>query len=367
MRPSLPRLTALAAAALLAACGDDPPPPPPLTWAWVPIEGSMCSDGSQTGIGIETGPGASPNVLVFLDGGGACWDYLTCWVANTAPRRSFGAATLDERIREARAGSVLDRDAPGNPYKDFTFVFVPYCTGDVHSGARSPTYVPATAEWHHNGRVNVSKAFEHLAIALPPPAKVVVSGSSAGGFGSLLAFKKAKAAWPTAKGYLVDDSGPPLANIPTLTIGLWVASWDLATVVLDVCGDACGDIFNPTLAPVIPALAATYPGDRFALLSSTRDDVIRGFFGEFTTTFPYVQQMDAQEFEASLRALANDIEDDSPETPPGETHVFIVPGTTHPMLDRPGNFTSEGVTLFEWLRRQVEDDPAWSAAIPPPP
>jgi hypothetical protein len=35
------------------------------------------------------------------------------------------------------------------------------------------------------------------------------------------------------------------------------------------------------------------------------------------------------------------------------------------MLDRPGSFSSEGVTLFEWLRRQVEDEPGWARAIPP--
>jgi adhesin/invasin len=156
---------------------------PPLTWTWVPIEGSVCSDGSPTGIGIEVGPGASPNVLVFLDGGGACWDYFTCWQYRTASSGPFGAAEFATRIAAARAGGVLDRTLPGNPYADDTFVFVPYCTGDVHSGATTMTYPPATQAWHHNGRANVSNAFAYLAAALDAPARVVVSGSSAGGSG----------------------------------------------------------------------------------------------------------------------------------------------------------------------------------------
>jgi len=361
--PSVVR--ALAALAVLAtACGDgEPPTLPSLAWTWVPLEGAVCSDGSQTGIGVQPGPGSAPDVLVFLMGGGACWDALTCFppralqpIASPGP---YGEPEFRAELAEILPGSIFDRSAPGNPYREFTFVFVPYCTGDVHAGDRVQDYLGAPRRWHHKGRVNLATAFGHLVATLAPPRRVVVSGSSAGGFGSLVAFDLAKAAWPLARGHLVDDSGPPLDEIPPLTIAAWYAAWDLGSAVDAACGIACAR----SLAPLLPALAARHPGDRFALVSSTQDEVIRGFFGTITLSPLGIAAMSPTTFEGGLRRLAAGIDDDAP---PGETHAFIVSGPSHTTLGDPARFTSEGVSLFEWLRQQVEDDPAWAARIPPP-
>lgn len=363
------RVPALPLALLLAvlACGDDEEELPPLTWTWVPIEGAVCGDGSPTGIGIERGPGTSRDVLVFLMGGGACFDALTCFLLPepTASPGPYGAADLDRDMRGLAPGTLLDRTAPENPYKELTFVFVPYCTGDVHAGDAVQTYpgAPGGRAWHHKGRVNLQRAFAHLATTLDPPQKVVISGASAGGFGALLGFELAKQAWPQAKGYLVDDSGPPIDAIPDLTVAAWYAAWDLGTAVNAICGDVDAPRCAGDLSLVFPALQGRYPSDRFALLSSTQDETMRGFFGALSLAPPYLVPMDAATFESGVRALAALLEDDAP---PGESHAFVVAGTSHTMLGEPAAFTSQGVALFEWLRQQVEDDPAWAAAIPPP-
>ena len=46
-------------------------------WTWVPVPGSHCRDGSATGFGINVNP-ASKNLMIFLEGGGACFNALTC-------------------------------------------------------------------------------------------------------------------------------------------------------------------------------------------------------------------------------------------------------------------------------------------------
>ncbi len=369
MHPTRTRVALVLAVALAACRGGSKKTSTvqlqPLTWTWIPVAGAVCSDGSPTGIAVETPAAPSGDLLVFLMGGGACWDTLTCFTLGIATPGPFGQPQMQQQVPALVPGSIFDRSVASSPYKDFTYVFVPYCTGDVHSGdkigtAGSVPFVGAPHDWHFKGRVNLALDFAWIDANLDAPSKVVVAGSSAGGFGSLHAFDLARKTWPGAKGYLVDDSGPPLSAIPPATIAAWQLAWDLGGAMPSACGplDCLGD-----LSRVFPALRTTYPNDRMALLSSTQDQTIRSFFGTFTTTYPYVVPMDPTTFETSLRSLAGAIED---ATPPGETHAFVVTGSTHTMLGAPGNFTSsQGTGLWDWLKQQVTDDPAWAEAIPP--
>lgn len=360
MRPPwISRLLVASAAALASACGgEETVVTPPFTWRWIEVAGTACSDGSVTGIGVEEGP--SRDVVLFLDGGGACWDFATCWQYGTAAQGSgpFGFAQFDPEVRSLVPGSLFDRTAAGNPYKDFTFVFVPYCTGDVHAGDTQRVYSPAAAAWHHRGRANLAADLVWLGANLPAPSRVVVTGSSAGGFGALLAFDLAKKTWAGAKGYLVDDSGPPLREIPQSSVYAWYASWDLAPVLDPLCGTAC----KQDLSLTFTSLRARYPDDRLALLSSTQDSTMRWFYADLSAFPP--TQMPAMTYENGVRALAAAIEDDS-TAPPGETHAFVVAGTSHTMLGNPGGFSSQGMSLWSWLGQQVGDDPAWAAKMPP--
>src|SRR5437870_1320791 len=43
---------------------------------------AVCLTGEQFQVNVRHG--SSDQVLLFLQGGGACWDYLTCYVLNTA-------------------------------------------------------------------------------------------------------------------------------------------------------------------------------------------------------------------------------------------------------------------------------------------
>src|ERR1700722_18815468 len=121
------------------------------TWTWVPFADASCANGTPTGLGVNlTGkPGA--RALIYLEGGGACWSDVTCYTFMTAVNFSTGYGeanfTADTASELALPGGFFDRTAAANPFKDYDYVYVPYCTGDIHAGNNVYAYPSGTA--HH--------------------------------------------------------------------------------------------------------------------------------------------------------------------------------------------------------------------------
>src|SRR5689334_1478998 len=99
-------------------------------WTWVPFDDAFCADGTTTGIGINPGADKSGRLLIYLEGGGACWDEATCYTLKTAANFADGYGA-DKFASDAKGldGSLFDRNDPENVFKDDSFVYVPYCTG----------------------------------------------------------------------------------------------------------------------------------------------------------------------------------------------------------------------------------------------
>jgi hypothetical protein len=315
---------------------------PARTWTWVPIEGAVCDDGSPTGVGVNLVPDA-PGVLVFLNGGGACWDYMTCAVLNTSTHGPFGAPQF-AAASAVFTSSIFDRALPGNPFAGWSHVFVPYCTGDLHAGDRAASYAGggATRVIQHRGRANLLALLPRLAATVPAGGRVALAGVSTGGFGAVLNHGLFRARLPPGRLYVIDDSGPLLqgdAVSPNLR-AQWYAAWNLAW--LDGPCPACrGD-----LSQAYVTLASRHPDDRTALLASRRDQVMRTFFG-----------LDAAPFESALVALV------SAFNGLPARRAFLRDGTTHTSLGRPADpatASGDGMALLPWLTQMVTDDAAWS-------
>jgi hypothetical protein len=351
-------------------------------WRWIPFPDSTCTDAVQdpatgryrfgssaTGLAVSFGPASSADLVVFFDGGGACWDYLTC--GGAAPLLDKTAATgpfgPDEFVREAYdrfPASWLRRENLPPSLRDATVVFVPYCTGDVHGGAKVTTYPPPAGAglagdltWHHVGHDNVVAFLRRLGPTFPHPRKLVVAGSSAGGFGALVAYPLFRTRWPDAQAYLVDDSGPPLQGdaIPASSRAGWYASWDLGAALDPVC-PACRQDFSQALA----GLLRRYPADRMALVSHLQDAVIRAFYGTATLgPPPVIGPVPAATFEAELRQLGAVVD----AAPNGRT--FFTAGDGHPTLDDPGRQATPAPGLPAWLELMVSDAPGWTSASDP--
>src|SRR5947207_2143905 len=91
---------------------------------------TICSRGTEYAYFVI--PGAKDKVIIEFEGGGACWDQKTCGFAS-----SLFKETVDiEKHMVDLAGSQTwyDHANPNHPMKDWTHVFIPYCTGDIHWG-----------------------------------------------------------------------------------------------------------------------------------------------------------------------------------------------------------------------------------------
>ncbi|MEZ5250734.1 MAG: pectin acetylesterase-family hydrolase [Ilumatobacteraceae bacterium] len=111
-------------------------------------------------------------VLLFFQGGGACFSAETCAFDADLP------ADHRRRRRPVRATGVFGLDDERNPFRDHS-VFVPYCTGDVHLGD-APRPTTATAWWCSCREPSTVAAVAELVDRFPDATEVVVAGESAG-------------------------------------------------------------------------------------------------------------------------------------------------------------------------------------------
>src|SRR5262249_23910923 len=130
------------------------------------------------------------------------------------------------------AGTILDHGVAANPFKDYSAVFVPYCTGDLHAGDAVKTYSESgdSRIIHHKGHANVLAYLTRVAATFKAPGQIAVTGSSAGGGGVLFNYASFREYWPSTPMLVIDDSLPFFQGdgvAPSLR-SAWYANWNLA-------------------------------------------------------------------------------------------------------------------------------------------
>lgn len=313
----------------------------PGTWTWVPFADSACANGSPTGIGVN--PGAGKRLVLYLEGGGACWSALSCYTLETATYVSAGYGKKDFDAQSSTfTRGVFDRTLADNPFKDDSFVYVPYCTGDVHAGDKEVDHEGKLTK--HVGRRNLDAFLKRVVPTFAGVDRVVLSGSSAGGFGAAFNFGRVQRAFGTAKRVdLVDDSGPPFPASQSAYLAEWQAAWDLASAAPPGCSACAGDP-----AAALPYYLTAYPKARFALLSYVDDSVIPQFYS-----------MGSAQFSSALNELVATTFD-----PSSNARAFIVAGSGHTMLRSASPAASGTVPLWRWLTTMMDDTATWSTARP---
>ena len=126
------------------------------------------------------------------------------------------------------AGGIFDFADERNPFADYSVVYVPYCTGDVHLGNTTTEYAEDLTV-HHKGYVNGTAALDYVAASAPDATDVVVVGESAGSIAAPLYAGLVSDRLSDAQiTVLADGSGsyPDVARIHEI-----IAAWGFGTSV----------------------------------------------------------------------------------------------------------------------------------------
>jgi Pectinacetylesterase len=335
-------------APLAISCGNsyegvarDQPPlvAPSGTWTWIDVPESRCNDGTPTGFAIN--PQDTSDLFVFFEGGGACWDYTTCVALNTATSGPVGSA--EWALREPNLPAPFDRNRASNPFRNATMVYIPYCTGDLHAGDNVAQYQNVT--YYHKGRPDTVAFMSRIASTWPHPARVVWSGSSAGGYGATLSYDLARKTFGDVRMYLIDDAGPLLEGdtVPAAEKTQWIDAWNIGDLTDALCATCRTD-----LSGVYTTLTRRYPNDRMALLSSLQDMTIRSYF-----------MLSPTQFQDGLLQMVADRLDTT-----GAARPFLIAGDQHTLLGTMTTSETQNVVLETWLDDMISDRVSWVAIKP---
>ncbi|MEN9797358.1 MAG: hypothetical protein RL653_1054 [Pseudomonadota bacterium] len=361
------------------------------SWTWVPVEGSRCGAGAQAGLGLNRADGGE-ELLLFLQGGGACWNAGTCvpspyqfgplcdygqlclldasggqqptatFVREPDPYPADGGGAWPSQLATVEDSLLFDRTLPDNPFRAATFVFVPYCTGDLHAGDAEQVYpwkqgtFSETSRFtmHFWGARNMEAYLQRLQVTFPSVRRVWLMGASAGGYGAQLNLERVRRAFPSAEVHVLADSAPLIRSVH---FEQWKQAWSLQ---LPSGCEGC----DAGLPGVAGHLLESYPDSRQALLSYDEDKVIAWYFlaGPGLEEFLNPPVVSFQQELSALQATYDISTSGGTFRLPGNEHVMFGGygvrrpdgGTTAPFPSRDG-----GMDLRAWVHAWATGDGGW--------
>ena len=174
----------------------------------VRADGPVCIAGSP--YSVFTRDGDPKKLLIFLQGGGACWqDFYNCNVL----------AEAQSPPEEGPFPGVFDPTSSLNPFADYSVVYMPYCDGSTFGGDNdvNDSGFPYSPTRYHRGLRNVSAGMDVAREMFPKAKQITVMGHSAGGVGAaaFAPFLARFAFGNNTKLTVYNDAGPIAVNLGT--------------------------------------------------------------------------------------------------------------------------------------------------------
>jgi len=331
--------------------------------------GTRCGLGEPYAFWIRLAPEGNPleNVVVHLQGGGVCLSNDDC--ANTAISNPGRFTATDKIFPEPNESAGYQNfNEPLNPFKDWTMVYLPYCTQDIFAGGGSLEVFPDISVERY-GAIDMRQTLRYARDILwaamegsadgyrPDRLKVLLGGTSAGGFGvqnNSLHFVLDDLRWSNTttapNGSLVLDGGTlPLPLLFVLKQPPTV--WNLRPYFANYCLDpSC--LLGENLFPAHAERLGATPHQQLLHLSGQWDNV------QVNTTFFASPEDWINSGRETYCALES--------TP--FNHYFYPANNSplHNMTPSDTQFltlTSDGITVADWLANAMSDPASVTDAV----
>jgi hypothetical protein len=364
----------LTGALVVAPATAKGPPPPATDWTrhenLAPVIGAdgrqhaaTCSGlpGTDAGFSFWAKRGSAKDLVIFFEGGGACWDGLTCSFPLGSglppPAPEFYAPAINPAADPRYFDGIFALDNSANPVRDWSFVYIPYFTGDLHIVSASRQYfnagnplLPPVYAIEHRGFDNIMVVLDWIRKNFDKPKNILVAGSSAGGYGASANFPWIQETFPQARMHVIAD-----------------ASQGVTTPAFDA-SDPGRNSWHPVLAPWVygsdPSLLASSD-----LLRRSAEAYRRARVGQVTTTFDPVQIVfyevmkqfygpggscpnPAIDWNQQMLATLDSYADEVPNF-----RYFLAGGTGHTIMSSP-QFYAEAPAMpsfAEWVGAMLKD------------
>ena len=268
-------------------------------WYQVAPEGTISSNGTEWhGIFRK---GKENKVVVYFFGGGVS---ITPETSKQGTKFFAVDMTAQNFVAQGGIGSTAD----GNPFKDWSFIIIPYASGDFHTGTGEYRYTENGKEQtvYHHGYTNYAAMVETVKQYIGEPDTLLVTGFSAGGFATSL---------------LADDviDRFPSANNVTVCV-------DSSLLLYDGWHETAQDLWeSPTEITerfttdniVLDSLTALYNkrGDSVKILfdCSYRDDTLQQYQGYINNGKMENNKANGDRFQADLKEMVAGLQANIPE------------------------------------------------------
>ena len=333
-------------------------------WYGIPLKGCVSSDGKEVHAGFRKG--TENKLVILLFGGGVSWNEFMAARPNSVygnpDKISFYACGDGGLVADlaARIGIHTLSKKESNPFRNWNMLAIPYTTGDFHCGTGDFTYTALDGSkqvLHHHGYTNYRAALhETMKHIGSNPEQILVTGFSAGGFGTALLTDDVMRTFPNCSDVTsyVDSGFMIYPGWPEVARNVWKAPKEIAERIHSD---------NITL-DCLQVLKQDH-GDRvkIAFSCSTRDAALSEYINYVEKDQLYADKKSGIQFQKELKQMCDALQQAIPNIAlfifdtPDENAAKKAEGLTKHCIGAADKMVVEGITAAQWLWDAVCGNP----------